>query len=306
MDVSTATPAQELLITAIVAGLGGMAGWGLADFFAKTTIDRIGDMASLAWGHVFGTVVLALAFVSEAVLHHRQPSFPTSFRFWGLAATFGALQAVIYLLVYRGFSKGQLAVLNPVFACFSGLTVVLSIAVFGEAVRPILLLGLAVIFLGVFLLNADVSALRKYRLRIVMAPGMKEIGIATILAAFWTVLWDKAVKGQDWLLYTLLMYAFMTIVILLIAWIRQSRLKVSDAGTWPYLILIGICEVGAYLFVSWGYSSTRFTSVVAMLSGAFSLPTIVLARVFLKERITMAQTIGGLLAVGGIILLAAH
>jgi len=37
---------QELLI-AVLAGLGGMFGWGFADFFAKKTIDEIGSVASL-------------------------------------------------------------------------------------------------------------------------------------------------------------------------------------------------------------------------------------------------------------------
>jgi len=32
---------QTELLIAIIAGLGGMFGWGLADFFAKKTIDSI-------------------------------------------------------------------------------------------------------------------------------------------------------------------------------------------------------------------------------------------------------------------------
>ena len=50
---------QELLI-AVLAGLGGMLGWGFADFFAKKTVDKIGDIATLVWAHLFGTLVFAL------------------------------------------------------------------------------------------------------------------------------------------------------------------------------------------------------------------------------------------------------
>ena len=46
------------LFLAILAGLCGMFGWGFADFCAKKTIDEIGDMATLAWGHIFGTAIL--------------------------------------------------------------------------------------------------------------------------------------------------------------------------------------------------------------------------------------------------------
>ena len=46
---------NELLI-ALVAGFGGMFGWGLADFFAKKTIDELGDVMTLAWAGGFGTI----------------------------------------------------------------------------------------------------------------------------------------------------------------------------------------------------------------------------------------------------------
>jgi drug/metabolite transporter (DMT)-like permease len=44
--------------------------------------------------------------------------------------------------------------------------------------------------------------------------------------------------------------------------------------------------------------------VVAMLGGVFSLPTIILARIFLKEKVTLAQTAGSLVVIAGIILLS--
>ena len=47
---------QPELVLAGLAGLGGMMGWGLADFFAKKTIDEIGDVVSLVWAHVHSQV----------------------------------------------------------------------------------------------------------------------------------------------------------------------------------------------------------------------------------------------------------
>ena len=70
-------------------------------------------------------------------------------------------------------------------------------------------------------------------------------------------------------------------------------------------MLIGCFEVGAYVLISLGYSLTTRTSVVALLSGAFSLPTIVLARAFLKERVTGLQTAGSAVVIFGIMLLSA-
>ena len=146
---------QVLFLTAVLAGLGGMLGWGLADFFAKKTIDEIGDLPSLVLAHVCGTAAFILLVAVRAGIHPSASVLPSAPSTWAGLAFFGALQAAVYLLVYRGFGKGQLAVLNPVFASFSGLTALLSIFVFGEAVHGGMAVALAVIFAGVILLNVD-------------------------------------------------------------------------------------------------------------------------------------------------------
>jgi drug/metabolite transporter (DMT)-like permease len=293
---------MELLI-AISAGLGGMLGWGVADFFAKKTIDRIGDISSLVWSHLFGT----LLFIGVALfLSHlrQQPLFiPRDITTWMLLGFFGALQAAVYLLVYRGFGKGQVAVLNPLFASFSGLTAAVSILVFGEPVSAYRLLALGVIFAGILLTSIDVEALRSSRLRLAYIPGLKEVAIATVLAALWTILWDQFVGGRDWLSYALFMYAFMTATIVVVSLLQRLRFSVVPPDIWKFLILIGFCETGAYIAISLGYSETSLTSVVVLLSGAFSLPTIILARTFLRERTTTAQTVGTGTIIFGITLL---
>src|SRR5437763_781229 len=99
---------QELLI-AVLAGLGGMLGWGLADFFAKKTIDDIGSVASLAWAHIFGTLIIGAFAVYQMTILGKNFTVPHDPATWGGLIFFGVLQAIVYLLVYIGFSKGQLA-----------------------------------------------------------------------------------------------------------------------------------------------------------------------------------------------------
>lgn len=38
---------QKELFIAIIAGLGAMLGWGISDFFAKKSVDKIGPLVSL-------------------------------------------------------------------------------------------------------------------------------------------------------------------------------------------------------------------------------------------------------------------
>jgi drug/metabolite transporter (DMT)-like permease len=292
----------ELLI-AIGTGLGGMLGWGFADFFAKKTIDRIGDVPTLVLSHLFGTLLFFSVALSLSQVRRQPLVIPDDIPTWVLLGFFGALQAAVYLLVYRGFAKGQVAVLNPLFASFSGLTAVISIVAFGEPVSAYRLLALSIVFGGILLTSIDVGALRQRHIRLAIIPGLKEVAIATVLAALWTILWDRFVGGRDWLSCALFMYAFMTAAVVVVARYQRLKLSVAAPSIWKFLILIGLCETGAYLAISLGYSQTSLTSVVALLSGAFSLPTILLARAFLRERTTKAQAAGSVTIIFGIALL---
>jgi drug/metabolite transporter (DMT)-like permease len=291
-------------LIAILAGLGGMLGWGLADFFAKKTIDEVGDTVSLVWAHIFGTLVLLVFALYQAIGSEQRFILPNSLNAWMLLAFFGALQALVYILVYQGFGKGQVAVLSPIFASFSGLTALFSILVFKEVVTGDMFFFLFGIFIGVILLSTDFSALRERRFNFFHAAGSKEILLATLFAALWTLFWDRVVGGRDWVSYTLFMYVFMTVVLLIYAKWKKISLKITKSHVWKFLVLIGFCEVVAYLAISLGYSATQHTSVVALLSGAFSLPVIILARIFLKERVTKMQTLGSIIVIMGIVLLS--
>ncbi len=281
-----------------------MLGWGLADFFAKKTIDRIGDVTTLFWGHVFGTLIFALIALSQPLTLNTAITFPNTLQVWIGVVFFGVLQATVYLLVYVGFGKGKLALLNPVFASYSGVAALLSILFLGEVVSGYLLMAVLTIFFGVLLLSLDVEALRSRSLRIFGSPGLKEVAMAAVLASIWTLSWDRFVKGSDWIVYAFLMYAFMTLAIFLYAKAKGVQLLFSDPDSWKFLSLIGGCEVIAYLMLSLGFSTTSYTSIIAVLSGAFSLPTIILARVFLKERITFLQAIGSFIIIAGIVALS--
>lgn len=280
-----------------------MLGWGFADLFAKKTIDEIGDIVSLAWAHLFGTLAFLLMVLYQ--LTQGKINFPSDIGSLIGLIFFGVLQATVYLLVYKGFGKGQVALLNPVFASFTGLVAIFSIVVFGEAVKGFILVALAIIFIGILLISMDTEIFKSTRrIKISKVAGLKEVGLATILAAIWTLSWDKFVGGKDWLIYAFYMYAFMTLTIFLVAKYQKVNLSFKKASIWKFLVLIGIFEAVAYLSLSLGYSTTSFTSVVALVSGAFSLPTIIFAKIFLKEKVAKIQTIGGFVIIAGIVLLS--
>jgi drug/metabolite transporter (DMT)-like permease len=220
---------------------------------------------------------------------------------------FGALQAIVYFFVYRAFAAGKVSLLNPVFSTYSGLVVILSLLIFGEVIHAPQALLLLVTVVGVLLMSLehDSAALRKFSFA--KMHGMTDIVIATGLASIWTVLWAHFVTGKDWLVYATAMYAAMTLTVLIIALLQKIQLKITDRRLWKYFLYIGIGEVVAYAGISRGYSLTTHTSVVAVLSAAFSVPTVILARIFLKEKISRLQLMGVVcVIIGGALLAFTH
>src|SRR6185436_10935258 len=103
---------QQSLLIALLAGLGGMLGWGFSEFATKKSVDKIGTISSLVWAHVLGTVLLVVVLFSKFFVAHVPIIFPTDLSNWIGVIIFGSLQATVYYFAYKGFEKGKIAVLS--------------------------------------------------------------------------------------------------------------------------------------------------------------------------------------------------
>lgn len=274
---------------AVLGGLGAMLGWGMGDFLAKVAVDSVGELTSLAWGHLAGSAVLGCVCVELAARHYIG-SFAVTGWTLPLLAAFGAGQASVYYLLYRAFSRGQVSVLSPTFASFSGLVAAYSILVLGEHASVLEIAALIALFLGIVALSLGPASDPSTR-RLWKAPGLALTLAATVAAAAWTLGWNQAVAHRDPFLSAAIMYAFMTVLFVAAALAKggmsplRPPMAVAVTG-------IGIGEAVAYLAITWAYSRSSATSITALLSGAFSLPTIVLARIWLNERLSRPALAG--------------
>ncbi len=296
---------HSTLFIAILAGLGGMIGWGFSEFATKKSVDIVGTISSLVWAHIFGSVILLILLFSRPFIDHGAALLPANTADWLELIFFGTLQTVVYYFAYKAFEEGKVSILSPIFASFTGIVALMSVLLFGETVRLTLVPVLILIFLGTILINLDLKSLKKGKFHIKAVAGLREIIIATILAAIWTLGWNKVASDKDTLVYTSFMFLFMTVSAYILAKGTGSNILKIKAGAWKFLWLIAIGEVVAYLAITLGYATTTYTTVVAVLSGASSSITIVLARVFLKERMTKLQMVSSIVIIVGIVLLAA-
>jgi drug/metabolite transporter (DMT)-like permease len=299
MEMGDPSPVpNDSVAVAVLAGLGGMVGWGVADFLGKWTIDRIGALPTLFWSQLIG-VGPAVAFLAASgripALHGLDLLY---------LAAFGVVDAFAYLLIYVGFGKGKVSLLSPVYASYAALAVLLSAWLFHEHITGLQWAGIAVVFAGVLLVSRATAGASPAPAAPSRGAGLPEILVAFVLHGFWLVLFDRFLGERPFAIFVL--GARLAVVLTLLAHARVTRqsLRVPDRGLFRPLLVVGVADVCAYAALAWGLGSSTHTSIVVILGSTFSVPTMVLARIFLKERLSRPQMAAVASIIGGIVLLS--
>jgi drug/metabolite transporter (DMT)-like permease len=290
------------LATAVLAGLGGMAGWGVADFLAKKTLDRVGEVTTLFWAQVVGVLPLLAIFAAT----HNVPTVHRFDTLW--LVLLGIVSALSYLSLYAGFGKGPVSLLSPVFSAHAALVVVLSAAFFSERITGEQWVAIVVVIAGVIAISTTPGelgqALRSARGGRI--PGLSNVLSAAVAFAFWLVFLDRFIGVRDWVLFLIVIRVTAAVTVGVYAKATHEPLlfERADLSLMGYVASIGLCDAAAFSAVSYGFSATTHTSVVAVLSSTVSLPTMILARIFLKERMGTAHKIAAGVIVAGIALVS--
>ena len=137
-----------------------------------------------------------------------------------------------------------------------------------------------------------------------LLTGVKE-GLISMLG--WGIslfLLISVTKELGWFLpafiFRLLMLLLLTTYIL---YSKKSPLPKTDNFPWKILLVIGIFDMLAFFTYSLGVSSS-YGSIVAPISSANTLITIILSLIFLKEKIKLRQTVGIAAIVSGLVLIS--
>jgi drug/metabolite transporter (DMT)-like permease len=290
---------DNALFIAILAGLGGMVGWGAADFFAKKTIDNIGDLRTLFWAQLIGIAPLLIAILLN-------PDVPKINTYDPLfLILFGIVGALSYLPLYSAFGKGKVSIISPIFASYSVVVVVLAAIFLNAHISGLQWLAIFIVFAGVLLLSIDPSEIRQaLGKKGQLTGGVPQALTALVGYSFWLMFLDKFLNGREWLFFLLIIRSIAVLTLLIYSAVIGTSLSVKDRGLWKYLALIGLFDVAAFSAVSYGFSHTDFIGVVTVLSATFSIPTIILAYLFLKERVSRLQVGGIAVILAGVVIIS--
>lgn len=287
------------LTAGIMVGLAAALCWGVADFLAKTIIDRLGadgDLKALFWTRLFGLIpVFTLFFSTGAYLGFSVGILP-------MLLTLGLLNFSAYYAFYRGIKKGEVSIVSPIVSSSALVTVLLGVLFMGEVLDAARLAGVIALLIGVPLISLDLQRLRVARMN-GLSAGTPEALIAMLC---WGIMWALVGswgKGLGWLLPIVGIRTTTFLLVSASSAAKGLRLGEGISVALPVLAATGLLDASGYLLSSWAMS-TELVSIVAPLSCTFPAITVLLAIRFLKERLAPNQVAGVIATIAGVVLLS--
>jgi drug/metabolite transporter (DMT)-like permease len=290
----------------IALGLTAAIVWGIADYMARFATRRIGTYRTLLYMQLIGFLALSVLIEAMGGLHRLTAG--TTMQGWEWVILAGLINSGSTLALYRSFEVGTLAVVAPIAASYPALTVVLSI-LSGETIRRPRGLGLVAAVIGLVLTATSFSKERGKNstphLKGHMARGVNWAIVAAI--GYGTLFWLLGFRvmpavGGIVSVWAIRLTTFGTLAIL--AWpVRQSARPPQGIDWW---LVGGIGVVDSIAFVSNNMAlKTEQVAVASVLSSLYGAVTVLLAAVFLREKLEWSQWLGIVLIFAGIAFLSA-
>lgn len=282
---------------AFVLGLAAALTYGAADFVGGVASRKAPLLSVVLLSQIAGTALLlgALPFFLD-------PGPTASALAWGAGS--GAAGATGVLFLYKGLAAGAMSVVAPITAVeAAGVPVLWGLAT-GERPALVALAGVVVALVAVVLVAGYEPSDRPEAERVpfLKGPGVTDALTAGAAFGLFFILLDKAGDGAG--LWPLVGARAVSLTLLgALVLVRRHGLG-APAGTRAAIVGAGVLDVAANLLYM---LSTRegLLSIVAVLTSLYPASTVLLARIFLGERIGRFQMAGLAAAVAGVVMMAA-
>jgi len=275
-----------------------MSFWGTAIFLAALASRKLGNVLTLFWMQLFGFLVGLAYFLFNL----------NSFTFSRISQNAPVLllvavfQVIAYLGFYKGLEKAEVSLVGPVGAAWGLVVAILGVIFLKEVLSTPQLLAIGLIIVGIILLSVNIKDLVSSK-KVNLLVGVKEGVIAMLGWGISLYLLVFPSKDLGWFLPTIT-FRFMVLVILVGYILFSKGIFVPDKKKFPIklLLAIGFFDIGGFFAYSFGVAGIQ-ASIVAPIGSAFALVSVLLAKVFLKEKIDQYKTVGILAIVGGLVLM---
>jgi len=283
----------------ILSGLLSMFGWGTSDFLAAKSSRRIGYLLTYFWTQLVAFLIALIYFwIKLPTLNIN--NIPQYLIFLLPA---GFLFLVGTLAFYKGLTEGQVSLVSPIGASWAMITVVLSVVFFKEVLQTNQIIAIILIISGIILVSVNLKELLKIK-RLTLLGGIKEGLIAMLAWGISLFLMVPVSKALSWFLPVFALKLFGLLFLVIYTMFSKKSLKIDlQIPLLILLFLIGFLDIIAFFAYSFGVER-EYASIVAPVAASFPLVTIILARIFLKEKIVFNQALGIAGVIAGLILIS--
>lgn len=275
----------------LVLGLLAAVVWGSSDFVAGLTSRRTPAGVVLGWSLAVAAVLTSAAVLSAG------PLPPGRWWLWGSLS--GVVGTLGLCALYAGLAAGRMGVVAPVAACGVVVPVVVGL-LGGDPVGALVVIGLLCAVVGIVLASGPElrTGAKGERAGLpVLLALLAALGLGASL-----VLVERGSHSS--VLHTLWSLKVVGALVVLLGALVVRRVGVPPRATLPGILLVGAADLGAN--VLYALAATRGPlSVVSVLASLYPVATVALATLVLHERLRPVQGIGVVLALLGVVLLAA-
>ncbi len=281
--------------TSVAAGIAILVLYGLADFFTAVALRHEKTVKVL----VFGSITSL--FVTLPVLYYFFSAIKFDAATLVVSVVAGVIGGLSLFFFFEGIRTDRISLVSPLANAWPILTVPFAIVALSERLSPLEIFGAALIVCGVMALSLKIEKLRGIRLRR-LTNGLK-YGLATLIG--WGLMYflvGAISKETIWVFAPFVVIAVQTLMFSAYFLYKKERVHVSRSAALPIVAQALFNTAGFFLF---GFGSEfGNVAILSPLAAASPLLVIVLAYLFLKERISINEKVGIVLLIIGAVLLS--
>lgn len=276
----------------ILLGLTAALGWGAGDFTGGFASRKTGAYRAVFYSEAIGLVLLFFVVGISG-------EFVPITKVWLLSTIAGAIGTFGLILLYRAMTTGLMSVAAPVSALLAAILPVLA-GVFKEGFpKTLTIFGFGFALFAIWMISQSKGGVTDIlaHLSDLKLPLLAGIGFGSYF-----ILMHEATSTGATVWPMVASRIGGTLLISVYMFITRVSWKVEDTSAWPMLTLNGILDVSGNVFFILAGQAGRL-DVSAVLSSLFPGATVILAWIFLQERLSQHQWIGIVSALVAIVLM---
>ena len=275
----------------IVYGILSALTWGAGDFAGGLAARKLGAYRAVFYADLIGL----LALVAVVLVRPEEIPPMNSLLVAGLA---GMLGSVGLIILYYSMAKGQMSIAAPVSALFAAVLPVLVSAVTQGLPTSVQFIGFGLALGAVWMISQGDASHRFHleRLADLRLPLLAGLGFGSYF-----ILMHYATEGVPSTFYPMIASRTAGTLMLFFFVLAQRQGFGVPRNAWGVVLANGMLDVGGNFFYLLALRAGRL-DIAAVLSSLYPGSTVLLAWMFLREKISRPQWAGILLALAAIVL----